>query len=295
MNAFYFGQALNLASLYMIAGTGAAFSIKSGNLNFGGEGQIYLGGFICAIFLSKAQTLPAAVAIPLSLILAFSVSGLLALISGLLKYYKNADFLFTSFLASSAIIPIIDGLITGPFRSKTDNLLATPFIAENFRFASILKPSSLNASFFIAMILCAFFFILIYKTAYGRKLTIYGISPRFAEFSLYNNSNFVFTSAFVSGGMHGLCGAFSIVGTYFTCHNGFYSGIGWSSFSTALLANANPLLMIPSSIFLGFVTTFSNKYAMYHNFGFDMSSLIQSVILIVISFTLYRQEEQHHD
>lgn len=295
MNAFYFGQALNLSSLYMIAGTGAAFSIKSGNLNFGGEGQIYLGGFICAIFLSKAQTLPAAVAIPLSLILAFSASGLLALISGLLKYYKNADFLFTSFLASSAIIPIIDGLITGPFRSKTDNLLATPFIAENFRFASILKPSSLNASFFIAMILCAFFFILIYKTAYGRKLTIYGISPRFAEFSLYNNSNFVFTSAFVSGGMHGLCGAFSIVGTYFTCHNGFYSGIGWSSFSTALLANANPLLMIPSSIFLGFVTTFSNKYAMYHNFGFDMSSLIQSVILIVISFTLYRQEEQHHD
>lgn len=295
MNAFYFGQALNLSSLYMIAGTGAAFSIKSGNLNFGGEGQIYLGGFICAIFLSKAQTLPAAVAIPLSLILAFSASGLLALISGLLKYYKNADFLFTSFLASSAIIPIIDGLITGPFRSKTDNLLATPFIAENFRFASILKPSSLNASFFIAMILCAFFFILIYKTAYGRKLIIYGISPRFAEFSLYNNSNFVFTSAFVSGGMHGLCGAFSIVGTYFTCHNGFYSGIGWSSFSTALLANANPLLMIPSSIFLGFVTTFSNKYAMYHNFGFDMSSLIQSVILIVISFTLYRQEEQHHD
>ena len=295
MNAFYFGQALNLASLYMIAGTGAAFSIKSGNLNFGGEGQIYLGGFICAIFLSKAQTLPAAVAIPLSLILAFSASGLLALISGLLKYYKNADFLFTSFLASSAIIPIIDGLITGPFRSKTDNLLATPFIPENFRFASILKPSSLNASFFIAMILCAFFFILIYKTAYGRKLTIYGISPRFAEFSLYNNSNFVFTSAFISGGMHGLCGAFSIVGTYFTCHNGFYSGIGWSSFSTALLANANPLLMIPSSIFLGFVTTFSNKHAMYHNFGFDMSSLIQSVILIVISFTLYRQEEQHHD
>lgn len=295
MNTFYFGQALNLASLYMIAGTGAAFSIKSGNLNFGGEGQIYLGGFICAIFLSKAQTLPAAVAIPLSLILAFSASGLLALISGLLKYYKNADFLFTSFLASSAIIPIIDGLITGPFRSKTDNLLATPFIPENFCFASILKPSSLNASFFIAMILCAFFFILIYKTAYGRKLTIYGISPRFAEFSLYNNSNFVFTSAFVSGGMHGLCGAFSIVGTYFTCHNGFYSGIGWSSFSTALLANANPLLMIPSSIFLGFVTTFSNKYAMYHNFGFDMSSLIQSVILIVISFTLYRQEEQHHD
>ena len=268
----------------MIAGTGAAFSIKSGNLNFGGEGQIYLGGFVAAIILARLGNWAAIPAVFIALLAAFLSSGLLALISGLLKKYKDADFLFTSFLASSAVIPLIDGLITGPFRSKTDNLLATPFIDQKFRFHSLMRPSSLNASFFIAILLCVGFFFLINKTAYGRKLKIYGISPEFSKFSGYSNSNFIFTSAFISGGMHGLSGALAIVGTYFTCHNGFYAGIGWSSFSTALLANANPLLMIPSSLFLAFITTYSNRFALYNNVGFDISSLIQAVILLMISF-----------
>ncbi|MBQ1709658.1 MAG: FtsW/RodA/SpoVE family cell cycle protein, partial [Treponema sp.] len=82
--------------------------------------------------------------------------------------------------------------------------------------------------------------------------------------------------------MHGLCGALAICGTYFTCHQGFYSGMGWNAFSASLIANSNPLFIIPSSLFMGFITTFSNKYALYHNFGFDMDSLIQALILLLI-------------
>ena len=52
MNIYYFGSALNLSSIYMIAGAGAAISLKSGKLNLGGEGQIYCGGFVCAVLLN---------------------------------------------------------------------------------------------------------------------------------------------------------------------------------------------------------------------------------------------------
>ena len=294
MNLFFLGSALNLSSLYMLAGTGAAFSIKSGNLNFGGEGQIYLGGFVAAIILAHVNFLPAALALPLAFIAAALASGLMALISGLLKHTRNADFLFTSFLASSALIPIIDGLVIGPFRSKTDNLLATPFIAQKFRFASLMPPSTFNITFFIAIFFCIFFYLLINKTAFGRKLVIYGISPEFSKFAGYNNRGFIYSSAFISGAMHGLCGAFAVAGTYFTCHQGFYSGMGWSAFSTALLAGANPLLMIPSSLFLGFITTYANRYALYNNVGFDISSLIQAFILLVVSFSVFKTQGLSH-
>ena len=295
MNLFYFGSALNFAAIYMIAGTGGAFSIKSGNLNFGGEGHNYRGGVVTGIILAGAKNLHPLIALPLAFILAFLSSGVLALISGFLKQYKNADFLFTSFLASSAVCPIISGLIQGPFRSKTDNLLATQFIEEKFRFGSILKPSTLNASFFIAILLCVLFWYIINKTSYGKKLTIYGISPEFSRFAGYNNSNFVFTSAFVSGGMHGLAGFFAVTGTYFTCHENFYAGMGWTAFSAALLSRANPLFMIPSAIFLGFVTTYANRYAFLNNINFDISSLIQAVILLIISFTLFKKEKSYAD
>lgn len=287
MNLYYLGSALNLSGLYMIAGCGALISIKSGDFNLGGEGQIYLGGFITAVFLANmtvSNWWTAGLALCLSLLLAFLIPGLIALFSAVLKILRNADFLFTSFIASAAIIPFIDGLISGPARGHTNNLLATSFIPSQVRLTSILPPSPLNASFILAILLCAGIWQLLNRTAWGRQINILGVSPAFAQFAGFAGSSLSMSSAFISGGLHGLCGAAAILGTYFTCHQGFYTGSGWNALSAALIAGANPLLLIPSSFFMGFVTTYANRFALYHNFGFDMSSLIQALILFLIAF-----------
>ena len=283
MNVYYLGSALNLSSLYMIAGCGALISIKSGDFNLGGEGQIYLGGFVSAVILAKAG-LPIGLAVFLALAAAIICSGLLAALSAAFKILRNADFLFTSFIASAAIIPFIDGLISGPARSKTDNLLATAFIPEAARLPSILEPSPLNASFIFALALCAGAWFLLFRTAWGRQLCILGISPEFSRFAGFAGKKLTLSSALISGALHGLAGAAAISGTYFTCHQGFYTGMGWNAFSAALIAGANPLALIPAAGLMGFMTTYANRYALFHNFGFDISSLIQAVILFVIAF-----------
>ena len=286
MNVFYAGSALNLSALYMTAGIGAAVSLKSGEINLGGEAQVYAGGFLAAVILSaKAVTAwPPFLALTAAFAVSFAFSGVLALFCAFLKLQKHADYLFTTFITSAAVIPLIDGLISGPFRSKTDNLLATAFIPQGFRFPGILRPSPLNISFFFALILCALFFVLLYRTAYGRRLQILGISPVFARYSGFRTGRLLCSAAFVSGGMHGLCGAFAVCGTYFACHSGFYSGIGWNALSAALIARSNPLLLIPSSLVLAFMSTYADKIALYNNFGFDMSALIQALVLLLIAF-----------
>ena len=294
MNIYYFGSALNLSSIYMIAGAGAAISLKSGKLNLGGEGQIYCGGFVCAVLLNffsqfiQVQNGQFNCFIPLfvliSFIMSFFICGLQTLFCSFLQIKKKADYLFTTYILSAATIPFIDGLIAGPARSKTDNLLATPFIHKSFRFSQIMPPSALNLSFFGAILILFFFFFLIYRTAYGRKLCILGISQEFSRFAGYDIPKLYYSSSFISGGMHGLAGACAICGTYYACHSGFYTGMGWNAFSTSLLAMSNPLLILPSSIFMGFLTTYSNKFALYNNFGFDMTSLLQGTIILIISF-----------
>ena len=283
MNVYYLGSALNLSALYMIAGTGALISIKSGDFNLGGEGQIYLGGFVSAVILANTN-LPPFAAVLLALAAGIACSALLAALSAVFKILRNADFLFTSFIASAAIIPFIDGLISGPARSKSDNLLATAFIPEAARLPSILEPSPLNATFFLALALSAGAWFLLFRTGWGRRLCVLGTSPEFSRFAGYECKRLTLTSAIISGGLHGLAGAAAIMGTYFTCHQGFYSGMGWNALSAALIAGANPLALIPSSLIMGFMTTYANRYALFHNFGFDVSSLIQAVILFLIAF-----------
>jgi len=287
MNLYYAGYMLNLSSVFMIAGTGAAVSMRCGEFNLGGEGQIYAGGFVCAMLLSQLTSWPPFFAVGISILAGVCTSALICLISALLKIYKKASFLLTSFIVSSAIIPLISGLIAGPCRGDTGNLLATPFIEKSFRFKQIMLPSNLDPTFFLGFLICIGGALILFKTSFGRKLCVYGISNEFSTYSGFSEKTIVIVSSLISGGLHGLAGSFLICGTYFTCHSGFYAGLGWSSLSASMLGLSNPLLVIPSSLFLGFVNMLVTRISLLHNVGYDLGSLIQSLIMFAISIPFY--------
>lgn len=287
MNPYYLGYMLNISSVFMVAGTGAAISMRCGEFNLGGEGQIYAGGFVCAMVLAKLSGMNPFVAVGLALVCGVITSALICLVSALLKIYKNASFLLTSFIVSSAIIPLINGLVAGPCRGDTGNLLATPFIDKAFRFKQIMLPSNLDSTFFVGFLICGAGAFLLFKSAFGRKLCVYGISNEFSNYSGFSEKSIVIWSSLISGGLHGLAGSFLICGTYFTCHSGFYAGLGWSSLSASMLGLSNPLLVIPSSLFLGFVNMVVTRISLLHNVGYDLGGLIQSLIMFVISIPFY--------
>lgn len=279
---------LGLSAIYMLGGLGALISIKNGDLNLGGEGQVYLGGFLTAILLNRFASLPVFIALPFVFLIVFISGALLGLISAAMKTLKGATPLFTSFIISCAIIPLIDGAIAGPFRTKQGNLLATQFVPEQFRFSSIWEPSTLNGFIFVALLLCTGAYFFFYKTSFGRKLCIKGVSESFSQYCGYNNSLITGFSLGISGGLMALAGAVTVCGTYYTCHSGFYAGIGWNSLSAALISGGNPIFLIPSALFMSAITTYSNKYALLTNLGFDLSSMLQGVILFLIAFPVVK-------
>ena len=282
---YYFGLMLSLAVIYMFAGVGAAFTLKTGKVNLAGEGLVYLGGFITGVLLdifAKANVIPFA-ALSLAFIIAAACGALLMIFCQFLNKYKDADFLLTSFITSSALIPLIDGLISGPFRTKSGNLLATPYIATQYRFASILKPSPLNPSIFAAIIICILLEVFFRKSRFGKHIQIYGISPEFSYYSGFACNRITFTAAGMSGALHAIAGAIAVCGTYFTCHSGFYSGMGWNALSVAMIARTRPLLIIPVSVLISALMTYSGRFALYSNLDFDVNALIQALILFMIA------------
>ncbi|QTQ13572.1 ABC transporter permease [Treponema parvum] len=282
---YYLGSFLNTAVLLIVAGLGASIAIKGGNLNLGGEGQIYAGGFFVAVILTlPLPSYARKFIVPAAFSAACAAGAFQAILSALLRKFKKANVLLTSFLISAAVIPCIDSLIAGKFRDKTGNLLATQFIPENLRLAPLLKPSPLNISIFAAPLLCLIFHYFIYRTEAGRRLRIWGIAPEFARYCGYSEEKSMFLSLAASGAMHGLAGAIAVCGTYFTCHSGFYAGMGWNALSCALIAQSEPLLLIPASLILSWLYTSSGRVALMQEIQFDISSLIQGIILFCISF-----------
>jgi len=285
MNVYLFGTILNMATILMTAGCGSFLSVKSGNFNLGGEGQVYAGGFVAAVSLYACRSLHAVIAVPLCFLLSGLAAAFMAFIPAVLKKYRHVDVLLSSFLISAGIIPLIDAGVAGPFRGETNNLLATAFIPDKFVFSSILNPSRLNGTFFAAIVLCVVLFLIMSRTEFGQQLEVYGISPEFAVYSGYSETKLTILSVTVSGFLHGIAGFFCVAGTYATCHSGFYAGFGWNALSVALISQKNPLFIMPAAVVLAGLTTGASQFSMMHNFGFDMGTMLQGVILFLIVFS----------
>ena len=280
---YYFGLFLNMFVLMSFSAIGNCITLKSGFYNLGGEGQIYLSGFVAAICLNRFSFLPPVLNIFLSLLISVLSSCILELISAVINDFKKVNVLLTTYLISSASIIIIDYLVGNVFRTKEGNLLATDFITENLRLKSILPPSPLNVLIFAVPFISLIFFYLQNKTMWGKRSAVWGISNEFAIYSGFSYRKNIYSVMAVDGVLHGLTGFAAVVGTYFTCHQSFSSGMGWNALTCALLANKNPLLVIPSGLFLSWLYTSSSRFSLVHNFGFDMAGIIQGIVIFVVA------------
>lgn len=290
---WFFGNFLNKASLYMFAGTGAALALKSGNFNLGGEAQIYAPALVTALILSQRRAFEASgftlfVCISCAFVCAVCTGAVLAGIPGLLKARRGTSELLTSFLLSAALIPVIDFLIAGPLRDSGKNLLATKAIAPFFRLKSLLPPSYFTLSFFIAIALSIGVYFFLHYTKAGFSLTITGKTFEFAKYAGFKVQSFNLWGMAASGAFHGLTGFFAITGTWYMCHQGFSSGMGWGALAIALIARAHPLYIIPSAIMYALIENASDIYVLSTSQSFDTTALLQGLIFLFITAKLIR-------
>jgi len=293
-SSYYLGLMLNTACILSVSALGVSFALRCGEYNLGGEGQIYFAGFVSAMLLKAFSSMPAWIALPLVLLITGLLTSAIAMVSVILKIKKNANVLLTSFLVSSAIIPVLDSLITGRFRATDGNLLATDFILEKFRLPKILEPSPLNISIFLIPVICVILYWVLYKTPFGRRLTLFGKAPEFALYSGCSYNFYLSASVGFSGFMNGVAGFLCVVGTYYTCHSGFYMGLGWNALTCSMIAFSNPLLILPCSLFLSWLYTSVDRVALINNFGFDANGIIQAVIMFAVSCVLFRVISKKH-
>ena len=230
-----------------------------------------------------APSLAVAAVFALALAAAVLAWALLAFVPALLKARLNISALLSSFLLSAALLPVLDYLVGGPLRDQSKNLLATAPIASWFRLTPLARPSLFNVSFFVAAGLAVAAGVFLRKTGPGYRLRMTGIAPDFARFAGFPADGISMAGMAASGAFHGLTGFFAITGTWYVCHQGLSGGMGWSALAAALIARQNPFAVIPSAILLAWLETATDSALLSTRFGFDSTSIVQAVLLLVIS------------
>jgi simple sugar transport system permease protein len=278
---WFLGNTLDGIALLLTASLGAAFAFRGGTFNLGGEGQIYLGGLAASMLMLAGQgSLPPHLLLLFAAFTAMITGGLMGGFSGLLKKRLGMNELISSFLFSSALIPVADYLITGPWRDSSGNLLALPAFSKDLLLTRLLPPSNLSVSLIAALLLVLAGHIFINRTGLGYEFRISGAVPAFARFGGIDSEKVWIPAMTVSGALSALAGFFAVAGTYGRCHAGFPGGLGWSAIAVALIARSRPLALLPAALVYGWLKSGSDSALLAAGLTFETSYFIQAAVLL---------------
>ncbi|MGP1415178.1 MAG: ABC transporter permease [Treponema sp.] len=287
---WHFGNMLDKMGLLLFASVGVCFALKCGLFNLGGEGQIYLSAFITSIMLEHPSEIPSVIHLFFVFVMVSFILVAIGLLLGILKAFYNVDELISSYLLSSALIPTLNYLIISRMKESSNILLATSRIDSSFVMKSILYPSTLNFSFFIAVIFCFLVYIFFRKTRIGYHFKLCGIAKEFAIFAGFNQKLSIVVGMAFSSLAHALTGFFAIIGTYQLCYLNFSHGLGWAAIVVALIARQNILLLIPSSFLYAWLQNASEATVSTGNVSFDVSIFFQGAIFLFVSASIIKKK-----
>ncbi len=291
-NLFYLGNMLDRASLILLCALGFIIPSKAGFFNLGGEGQAAAGALIAVEFALLFPSLPQPLGLVLGCTLAAAGAGILGLLSACLKHFLAVTELISTYLVSCALLPLIDYGINEVFRDPTGNLMATPYTAESWYFASFWKPSTLNSGIFFAAGAAFFIFWMFRRTRYGYELRLTGGNCAFAQSQGIKVASVSILALSLGTACHGLAGAFAVYGSRHYVYSGITAGIGWSGISAALIGRTHPLGAIFGALFFAWIEA-GGKAAMIHStVTFDLSAVVQGIAFMLVTVDFFRRKKE---
>lgn len=268
------------ATPLIFAGLGVAVAFKSGFFNIGAEGQLYMGAIGAALVSIFMTGLPGPLRIIISVMVAFLMGGLWALIPGLLKAKFNISEIITTIMLNYIAINLVALSVRGFLQEEDSYLPHSSLIDESARLPELLPPTRLHLGFFIALAAVLIVWIIMKKTTLGYELQVVGINSRAGKCNGISVMKNIIISSFLSGGLAGLAGMSELLGIQFRLLEGLSGGNGYTAILVALLGSNSPVGILMSSI--GFAALQVGSNTMQRQVGIPASLVLIILGLVVL-------------
>ncbi|MDD3163719.1 MAG: ABC transporter permease [Sphaerochaetaceae bacterium] len=261
--------AVTFGTVLMFGTLGEILTEKSGNLNLGVEGIMYMGGaFGLAGAFNYEQAVGAAsssglLAILIAIISAFAAGAIASLVYGFITITLRANQNVTGLALT--IFGTGVGQFTGEFlRVREGNFVALSNHLKD-SFANPIMPKFLqdipilgkilfshSVFFYIAVILAIAMHLFFVKTKKGMYLRAVGESPSTADAAGINITLYKYLATIIGGGISAIGGMVYIVTTAGCVWNhAGLSGVGWLAVALVIFCLWRPLNAIWGSVLFG--------------------------------------------
>ncbi len=286
------GHVLFNACPLIFAGLAVAFAFRAGLFNIGGEGQLYIGSFVCAWAGLALVGVPAWIAIPLLILAAAAGGGLWASIPGVLKARFGVHEVINTIMMNFIAIGLTSYLVINVFKEagqmtpQTVEITAgqLPRLAGPLRAIGIPLPlaNPLNASILIALAAIWLAWFILYRTTFGYEVRAVGLNPQAAENAGINVRRTIVLAMVVSGAFAGLVATNEIMGFRHRFLDNFSSGLGFMGIAVALLGKNTPVGVLFAALLFGVLNTGALEVDVFTDVPRELILVLQAVTIILV-------------
>jgi simple sugar transport system permease protein len=280
-----FGNTLRWATPCLLTGAASIIAFKSGVINLGIEGQMFIGALTAAI-LGYSFTLPPILHALLCVFMAGMAGMVWVLIPAVMRLFFSISEYVTTMMMNFIATLLCDFIVLWiilPASQRTTVTLQTPPIHTGARLATLIRGTSASTGFIIALLVCVGVFLFYKYTIKGYELKQVGENLKFAKTGGVNvNKSFVSIFLF-SGFVAGLCGGIEVTGGYYRYVSNFSLTMGWEGILIANISGHNPLAMIFVAFVWGALKTGSMSMERVTSLNRLTVNLLQLIFVLFVS------------
>jgi simple sugar transport system permease protein len=301
------GYTLFYATPLIFTGLAVAVAFRCGLLNIGAEGQLYaaafmtawigikLGGTVVDIFGKKEDwswmSLPSFLLIPICILTAVVVGGIIGAIPGILKARFGSHEVINTIMLNFIVISMVSYFTQYYYKIPGDPILQTAPIGEAAhipRISQLIPGMSdfvpLSVAFLIAILMCVLVYIFLWKTKWGYELRAVGENASAAEYGGISPKKQIIIAMAISGGLAGMVAIGEVMGDRYLYYHDFSGEVGFLGIAVALLGRNHPLGIFFAALFFAilrrggiFVDAFTEHVSK------DLVEVIQAVVIIFVA------------
>jgi simple sugar transport system permease protein len=178
---------------------------------------------------------------------------------------------------------LTDHLLQGPM-ARPDGLPITPEIRPTAYLPAVLpKPVRFHVGFFLALVLAAAVYWLLWKTTRGFEIRMVGANPRAARYAGVRIGGTIVLTMALSGALAGLAGANQVLGLDHRLVRAFSSGYGFDSIALALLGNSHPVGVVLSSLLFGFLRAGAARMQSVAGAPVEIIRVVQGMVIVFVA------------
>jgi simple sugar transport system permease protein len=288
-----FGYVLFTATPLVFTGLAVAFAFRAGLFNIGGEGQLYMGAFLCAWVGFTLPDLPPLAIVPIGIMAAALGGAMWGLLPGVLKarfgVHEVINTIMLNFVAMLGTNFLVNHIYREPGQMipQTRQILISawiPRMAPLFQRLGIPLPESnpVNYSLLLALAVAGIVWLILFRTRLGYEIRAVGLSQGAAEYGGIRVGLVMVLSMAVSGGLAGMVGVNEVMGYRHRFLDGFSTGLGFTGIAVALLGRNHPLGVVLAAVLFGVLSTGALEVDIFTDIPRELVMVLQAAIIICV-------------